>query len=147
MFSSDNSIGGFHNDVLDAVPIDDESSMKLIEEIKNRAKGSISSQNYPVAITLYSKAIDICPPNSQGARAILLSNRSLCHFSMSNLDSAIDDADNSILADSSYLKVRLSFFCYVIFCTLMCLSLMHLLSYLILSYLILSYLILSSASS
>ena len=112
MFSSDNSIGGFHNDVLDAVPIDDESSLKLIEEIKNRAKGSISSQNYPVAITLYSKAIDICPPTSKGARAILLSNRSLCHFSMSNLDSAIDDADNSILADSSYLKVSLSFFCF-----------------------------------
>jgi hypothetical protein len=134
MFSSDNSIGGFHNDVLDAVPIDDESSLKLIEEIKNRAKGSISSQNYPVAITLYSKAIDICPPNSQGARAILLSNRSLCHFSMSNLDSAIDDADNSILADSSYLKVRLSFFCNVVFCILMCLTLILLLCTLLYSF-------------
>jgi hypothetical protein len=134
MFSSDNSIGGFHNDVLDAVPIDDESSLKLIEEIKNRAKGSISSQNYPVAITLYSKAIDICPPNSQGARAILLSNRSLCHFSMSNIDSAIDDADNSILADSSYLKVRLSFFCYVIFCILMCLPLILLFNALLYSF-------------
>ena len=105
MFSSDNGIGGFHNDVLEAVPVDDESALKLIEEIKNRAKGSISSHNYPGAITLYTKAIEICPANSQGARAILLSNRSLCHFSMSNLDSAIDDADNSILADSTYLKV------------------------------------------
>lgn len=136
MFSSDNSIGGFHNDVLDAVPIDDKSSLKLIEEIKNRAKGSISSQNYPVAITLYSKAIDICPPNSQGARAILLSNRSLCHFSMSNLDSAIEDADNSILADSSYLKVRLSFLCHVIFCNLICLPLILLLFALLYSFVI-----------
>ena len=112
MFSSDNGIGGFHNDVLDAVPVDDESSLKLIEEIKNRAKGSISSHNYPGAITLYTKAIEICPANSQGARAILLSNRSLCHFSMSNLDSAINDADNSILADPAYLKVCLSLMQY-----------------------------------
>lgn len=105
MFSSDNSIGGFHNDVLNAVPVDDESAMKLIEEIKNRAKGSISSHNYPGAISLYTKAIDICPNASLGAKAILYSNRSLCHFSMSNSDPAIDDAGESINADPTYMKV------------------------------------------
>lgn len=105
MFSSDNSIGGFHDDVLNAVPTDDESALKLIEEIKNRAKCSISSHNYPGAITLYTKAIDICPNASLGAKAILYSNRSLCYFSMSNSDLAIDDAGESINADPTYMKV------------------------------------------
>lgn len=105
MFSSDNSIGGFHNDVLNAVPVDDESALKLIEEIKNRAKGCISSHNYPGAISLYTKAIEICPNASLGAKAILYSNRSLCHYSMSNSDPAIDDAGESINADPTYMKV------------------------------------------
>lgn len=105
MFNSDNGIGGFHDDVLSAVPTDAESSLKLIEEIKNRAKGSISSHNYPGAITLYTKAIEVCPSDSLGAKAILYSNRSLCHFSMSNWDNAIDDADQSIIADPTYMKV------------------------------------------
>ena len=81
MFSSDNGIGGFHDDVLNAVPADDASSLKLIEEIKNRAKGSIASHNYRGAVTLYTKAIEICPSGSAGAKAILFSNRSLCHYS------------------------------------------------------------------
>ena len=105
MFSSDNGIGGFHDDVLNATPSDDVSALKLIEEIKSRAKGSISSHNFRGAITLYSKAIDICPAESIGAKAILFSNRSLCHCSMNNSDSAIEDADQSISTDSSYLKV------------------------------------------
>lgn len=107
MFSSDNSIGGFHDDVLNAVPTDEESSLKLIEEIKNRAKGSISSHNYRGAITLYTKAIDICPSESashKAAKAILYSNRSLCYCSMGSSDSAITDAEQSILADPTYLK-------------------------------------------
>ena len=107
MFTSDNGIGGFHDDVLNAVPSDEASSLKLIEEIKNRAKGSISSHNYRGAVTLYTKAIEICPSGASGAKAILFSNRSLCHYSMSNHDSAIDDADESILADPSYMKVKM----------------------------------------
>lgn len=106
MFASDNGIGGFHNDVLNAFPTDDESALKLVEEIKNRAKGCISSQNYPGAISLYSKAIEICPTESVASKAILYSNRSLCHFSMSSSDLAIEDAGHSIVADPSYLKVQ-----------------------------------------
>ena len=105
MFSSDSGIGGFHNDVLNAFPTDDDSALKLVEEIKNRAKGCISSQNYPGAISLYSKAIEICPSESMASKAILYSNRSLCHFSMSSSDLAIEDAGHSIVADPTYLKV------------------------------------------
>ena len=103
MFSSDNSIGGFHDDVLNATPSDEASSLRLIEEIKNRAKGSIASHNYPGAIALYTKAIDICP-DQPATKAILYSNRSLCHFSMGCYDLAITDADLSIVTDSTYLK-------------------------------------------
>jgi tetratricopeptide (TPR) repeat protein len=104
MFSSDNTIGGFHNDVLNATPADDESALKLIDEIKNRAKGCIPSKNYPGAIKLYTKAIEVCPESSINARAILFSNRSMCHLGMSNNDKAIEDADQSIEIDPSYMK-------------------------------------------
>jgi hypothetical protein len=58
MFNSDNSIGGFNNDVLNAaVPNSSESCINLIDEIKNRAKGAISGGNYPGAIKLYTKGM------------------------------------------------------------------------------------------
>ena len=45
MSSSDNEIGGLQNDVLNAVSADDSSYLKLIEEIKNGAKGAESFQS------------------------------------------------------------------------------------------------------
>lgn len=45
MSSSDNGTGGFNDDVLNAVPADDSSYLKLIEEIKNGAKAAESFQS------------------------------------------------------------------------------------------------------
>jgi hypothetical protein len=60
MFSSDNKIGGFNNDVLNAsIPNNPESCISLIDEIKNRAKGAISNGNYPGAIKLYTKGMKL----------------------------------------------------------------------------------------
>lgn len=65
-----NSFGSFHNDILNSNPTDEDAKTRLVEEIKNRAKGSVSSKNYPEAVQLYTKGIEIYPEN-----AILLSNR------------------------------------------------------------------------
>jgi len=91
--------GGKHGDVLGASPEDAVSKENLVEELKRRAKGEITSKNYPDAVALYSKAITIYPDNS-----ILYANRSMCNLSMKKKQEALDDACKSIELDSSYAK-------------------------------------------
>lgn len=92
-------LGGFHSDVLSAEPADDESRDRLIDEIKSRAKGSLTTKNYPEAIQLYSKGIELRPTD-----AILYANRSMCHLQMGNGDLALADGESSIKNDASYVK-------------------------------------------
>lgn len=94
-----NSIGSFHQDVLNAQPTDEQSILNLINEIKNRAKGSLNTKNYPEAIQLYSKGIEIKSNDS-----ILYSNRSMCYLQIGKLNEALDDAEKSINYDNTYAK-------------------------------------------
>lgn len=94
-----NSLGSFHQDVLNAQPVDEQGILNLVEEIKNRAKGSLNSKNYPEAIQLYSKGIEVKPSDS-----ILYSNRSMCYLQMGKAKEALDDAEQSIVLDKSYAK-------------------------------------------
>ena len=98
MFGGSQPALGPHQDVLNAEPSDDSSKENLVEEIKRRAKGSIGSKNWPEAIQLYSKAIEILP------NAILYANRSMCHLNMKKLDEALTDAKTSVDIDSNYAK-------------------------------------------
>lgn len=104
MFGSSNVLGSFNNDVLQAQPENDDSKRRLIEEIKNRAKGCLPSKNYPEAVALYSKAIEVCPVADVAAKAILHANRSMCRLSMNLIDGAIEDAQEAITLDADYLK-------------------------------------------
>lgn len=70
--------GSFHNDVLQAEPSDEAGKLSLLEELKKRAKGSLTSKNYPEAIQLYTKGIELFPQD-----AILHANRSMCHLGQS----------------------------------------------------------------
>jgi len=101
-------LGSFHADVLGANPSDDASKRSLIEEIKGRAKSSITNGNFPEAVTLYTKAIEVCPAAEEGISnpplAILHANRSMCHLSMNKTDEAIVDADAAVALDADYLK-------------------------------------------
>lgn len=97
MFNS--GLGGFHSDVLSAEPADEEGKSRLIEEIKNRAKGSLSTKNYPEAIQLYTKGIELRPSD-----AVLYANRSMCHLQMGNGNSALLDAESAIENDATYAK-------------------------------------------
>eukprot|EP01039_Chlorochromonas_danica_P002076 gene2076-2266_t len=106
MFNSGGVLGSFNNDVLNAEPENDDAKRKLIEEIKNRAKGCLAMKNYPEAVALYSKAIEVCPGNETDlpAKAILFANRSMCRLSMNLSSAAIDDAKDAINLDPTYLK-------------------------------------------
>lgn len=80
--------------------------MKLVDEIKNRAKGFISSRSFPVAVQLYSKAIEVLSDGGDSAAsAILRANRSMCYLSVGNASSALEDAVEAELLDPSYIKV------------------------------------------
>lgn len=92
-------LGNFHDDVLTAEPSDMEGKLSLVEEIKNRAKGCIQTKNYPTAIQLYTKAIELLPND-----AILYANRSMCHLGMNNGTGALNDANSAIENDSMYVK-------------------------------------------
>lgn len=63
-------------------------------------------KNYPEAVALYSKAIEVCPSNESDlpAKAILFANRSMCRLSMNISSAAIDDAKDAINLDPTYLK-------------------------------------------
>ena len=83
-----------HDDVLNANPQTDQEKKALVDELKNRAKGSISVKNLPEAIRLYSKAIEVDPKN-----AILYGNRSMVYLTMGNKDGALSDEKKCLQCD------------------------------------------------
>ena len=91
--------GTLHSDVLNAAPATDDEKVALVEEIKRRAKGSVAARNYPEAIQLYTKAIELRPSDH-----VLYSNRSMCHLSMGNNEKALEDANQSLYYDITYAK-------------------------------------------
>lgn len=93
--------GSIHDDVYNANPSDDESKRRLMDEIKNRAKGSLSTRNFPEAVKLYTKGIEL---NIENANAILLSNRSMCYYNLGCFAEALMDAESSLSLDPSYAK-------------------------------------------
>lgn len=99
MFNNSGLPGGIHGDVLNATPTEPDDVARLVEEIKGRAKNSIKYGNFPEAIQLYSKAIELLPSN-----AILYANRSMCHCTIGSGESAVKDAEKATELDPSYPK-------------------------------------------
>ena len=133
MFGGDGFAGTYNNDVLeaevsqqtwflfhmfsmfpffDSQPATEEAKLNLVEEIKNRAKGCISSRNFPEAIRLYGKGIELSSENLP-AKAILHANRSMCYLNMNNGTNALDDAQTAIKTDSTYIKGVFAHVCVV----------------------------------
>ena len=82
-----------------------DGKVRLVEELKNRAKGCIGSRNFPVAVQLYTKAIEIIPQEDAAGAAVLRANRSMCYLSIGNASSAFSDAEEAEKLDNTYLKV------------------------------------------
>lgn len=102
MFGS--QIGSFHSDLLDASPETNESKRHLVTEIKNRAKNVLATKNYPDAVELYTKAIEVIPEDDANEKSILFSNRSMCYTSMGKFTEAESDSEKSIGLNSLYTK-------------------------------------------
>ena len=82
---------------------------RLVDEIKNRAKGLVGSKNFPEALRLYSKAIEIVNESNESlfdksTKAILYANRSMCFLNTGEFNSSLDDANKSIDIDQQYIK-------------------------------------------
>uniref|UniRef100_A0A8R1ISQ3 TPR_REGION domain-containing protein n=2 Tax=Caenorhabditis japonica TaxID=281687 RepID=A0A8R1ISQ3_CAEJA len=75
---------------------DDEKEKSIM--IKDEANQFFKDQVYDVAIELYSVAIEIHPT------AMLYGNRAQANLKRELYGSALDDADNAIAIDPSYVK-------------------------------------------
>jgi tetratricopeptide (TPR) repeat protein len=101
-----------HSDVLTASPSTPDSALALIEEIKRRGRATVGSKSYPDADQLYSKGIEILSSsilNNEDANkdlSILYSNRSLVRLQMGKVSEALEDADEAVKHDASYVKAH-----------------------------------------
>ena len=100
-----------HSDVLSASPEDVPSKMKLVEEIKSRGRACVGGKNYPDAVSLYSKGIEVLSSitDDESAKkdvAILYSNRSLCMLQMGKVAEALESAENAVENDPLYVKAH-----------------------------------------
>lgn len=94
-----NPFANLHRDVLNATPDDQAGKDKLLEELKTRAKGAISTQQHPAADLLYSKAIELFPDD-----ATLVGNRSMVRLTLGKFKESLEDAEKCVSLDDSYAK-------------------------------------------
>ena len=99
-----------HSDVLTASPDTTDSKQALVEEIKRRGRATVGSKSYPDADALYAKGIEILSSivdedeNAKKDLAIMHSNRSLVRLQMGKVAEALEDADEAVKFDPSYVK-------------------------------------------
>jgi tetratricopeptide (TPR) repeat protein len=100
------TVGGLHSDIINASPDSKESAARLIAEIKDRAKSSIKFKDYPSAVRLYDKAIEVSSVAELTANenAILHANKSMVFLSMNKGVDALTAANQAISADITYVK-------------------------------------------
>jgi len=103
-----------HSDVLSATPSTASEQASLVEELKRRGRACVTSQRYPDARALYTKAIDVLLTSSSSSSSkdkstdkdlsILYSNRSLCQLQMNQTSESYSDATSATCHDPDYLK-------------------------------------------
>eukprot|EP00397_Hematodinium_sp_SG-2012_P031950 GEMP01033974.1.p1 GENE.GEMP01033974.1~~GEMP01033974.1.p1 ORF type:complete len:412 (+),score=95.52 GEMP01033974.1:85-1236(+) len=92
-------MGNPHQDVLSAdVGSDEASNLRLLDEIKARAKGAFSSGDMLNCELLYSKALTI------KEEVALYSNRAMVRLKMGRNDGALTDSEAAIKLDSTFIK-------------------------------------------
>jgi len=93
-----------HADVLNEEPTDDAAKLRLVEEVKNRAKGAFSQKDMPSAELLYGKAIKVLDSMPGKAEAALYSNRSMVRLNLSKVEEALEDANKCLEIDAGFVK-------------------------------------------
>lgn len=75
-----------------------EDSIKALE-FKNEGNAHIKKQEYPAAIDLYTKAIEL-----DATQSIYFSNRALAHLKLDNFQSSLSDCDTALALDPKNFK-------------------------------------------
>lgn len=96
--------GNRHADVLHEEPTDEAAKLRLVEEVKNRAKGAFAQKDMPSAELLYSKAISLLDTMPGKAEAPLYSNRSMVRLNLNKVEGALEDAKSCLSIDSAFVK-------------------------------------------
>lgn len=96
--------GNRHADVLNEEPTDEAAKLRLVEEVKNRAKGAFSQKDMPSAELLYGKAIKLLDSLPGKAEAPLFSNRSMVRLNLNKVEGALEDANKCLEIDPKFVK-------------------------------------------
>mmetsp|Transcript_75761 Transcript_75761/g.190530 ORF Transcript_75761/g.190530 Transcript_75761/m.190530 type:complete len:399 (+) Transcript_75761:61-1257(+) len=93
-----------HADVLNEEPTDDAAKLRLVEEIKNRAKGAFAQKDMPSAELLYGKAISVLDTIPGKQEATLYSNRSMVRLNLNKVEEALQDSKKCLELDPTFVK-------------------------------------------
>jgi tetratricopeptide (TPR) repeat protein len=93
-----------HADVLDLDPPDETAKLRLVDEVKNRAKGAFAQKDMQSAELLYGKAISLLDSMPGKSEAALYSNRSMVRLNLSKVEGALQDAVKCLAIDPSFVK-------------------------------------------
>lgn len=104
MFSGEGLPFGRHSDVLNAVATDEESLVRLVEELKRRGNTAFQQKAFEEAEALYSKAIEVNGSNPLKNQHIFFANRSASRNSMGKTQLALDDAAACVALEPTYAK-------------------------------------------
>jgi tetratricopeptide (TPR) repeat protein len=93
-----------HSDVLNAKPVDDESRLRLVAELRRRGNSAFQKKLFDEAEVLYSSAIENNMNNSQNDQHIFYGNRSASRCSMGKFSEALSDADRCVQLAPDWAK-------------------------------------------
>merc|ERR1719253_1524543 len=94
-------LGGMHNDVLMREPGDAAETARLVEELRQRAKGAFGQKDMRSCEALYSRAIKLL---GDGAEPQLYSNRALVYLNLGKCHEARDDCQHALQKDPKLIK-------------------------------------------
>jgi len=104
MISSNPFGNNRHADVLNEDPTDDDAKLRLVGEVKHRAKGAFGQKDMPSAELLYGKAITLLDSIPGKSEATLYSNRAMVRLNMGKVELALEDANKCIELDPKFIK-------------------------------------------
>lgn len=93
-----------HADVLNETPADEAGKLRLVEEVKNRAKGAFMQKDMPSAELLYGKAISVLESLPEKQEAVLFSNRAMVRLNLNKPEGALEDCKKCLSLDPKNVK-------------------------------------------
>ena len=87
----------------------EEDPLAAASRLKEQGNGSFRDKLYPEAIALYSQAINLLNPETEGHKeslAVLYGNVAACHQNQEDLEDALQYCDKSLAMNPHYTRVR-----------------------------------------